>query len=393
MLEIELERANVRISELMEEIAKDQEIVNRAMNDTNEHDLQSALKIQKLEQIQRELERYGDVEHKHDIEHQQRIKKLEEEEDELKHSLKNTAEHDHRSMLQIRTLEKKLNEASEKIQRQELKLRKLKLHHVEKEEKEIDQKTESTTSSFSKAPPLTSFGSSASFGSSVPSASSAPAAPLGVAAHRSSTHSTPTRQRIQDLEKQLAEAEHRLRLSRLINGGTKVSTTSTAVAASSQQELSPSTGSSRASRDDWRRFSEEKRDMTRRFNNDRAALAAENHRMRLALSGKPPSTKTSDNDKQIIRLSSELSSERMLKKAAEVQVTELALQLHNLSLAGSLAVESATAVGERALGKQLERAHNEIEALRRESQESDTGTSWKIERGELMSNWNVSGGC
>ena len=155
---------------------------------------------------------------------------------------------------------------------------------------------------------------------------------------------------------------------------------STTTTTTSQEEELPHDFPARstiASRDDWRRFAEEKRDMTRRFNDDRAALAAENHRMRLVLSGKPPSTTNTEEKKNIIRLTSDLSSERMLKKAAEQQVTELALQLHNLRQgadgrsARSLAVVSATAAGETALGKQLERALVEIEALRRERKELD----------------------
>ena len=134
--------------------------------------------------------------------------------------------------------------------------------------------------------------------------------------------------------------------------------------------------------------------MTQRFNLDRAALAAENHRMRAALAGKPPvATKKSEQDKYIVRLQSELSSERMLKRAAEQEISSLATQLQRMQGNSSLATMSARSVGESTLIRQLRQKEQELETLRQEQQRTPrsdgSNANWITERSELMTNWNV----
>ena len=186
-------------------------------------------------------------------------------------------------------------------------------------------------------------------------------------------------EQIKMLQKQLSSTENQLRLSRMISGD-------------NTRETPPVRASSaaRATRDDWRRFAEEKREMTRRYNLDRAALAAENHRMRVALSGKPPNSTNINKEKDLMRLQSELSSERMLKKAAEQQITELATQLHNIQRGGNLTASSANSFGQSTLAQKLFQTEKELEKLRIERDESNNNTNWRVERGELLSNWNVS---
>ena len=128
--------------------------------------------------------------------------------------------------------------------------------------------------------------------------------------------------------------------------------------------------------------------MTRRYNLDRAALAAENHRMRLALRSQPINTTEVNANKDIIRLRSELSSEKMMKKAAEKQITELATQLHHLQ-GGNLAVSSAKAVGLTAIERRLHQTEIEL-AMLREQKGVEANTQWQLERGDLLNNWNVS---
>lgn len=144
----------------------------------------------------------------------------------------------------------------------------------------------------------------------------------------------------------------------------------------------------RASRDDWRRFAEEKREMTKRYNLDRAALAAENHRMRVALSNRPHQTEDSEKEKALVRLRSELASERMLKKAAEQQIAALSTQLQRIE-GNSTIHSSAYSVGESTLATQLRQSQNEVKELKH-SLAMNISNEWKNERSELMTNWNVS---
>ena len=144
----------------------------------------------------------------------------------------------------------------------------------------------------------------------------------------------------------------------------------------------------RASRDDWRRFAEEKREMTKRYNLDRAALAAENHRMRVALSNRPHQTEDSEKEKALVRLRSELASERMLKKAAEQQIAALSTQLQRIE-GNSTIHSSAYSVGESTLATQLRQSQNEVKELKH-SLAMNVSNEWKNERSELMTNWNVS---
>jgi hypothetical protein len=214
--------------------------------------------------------------------------------------------------------------------------------------------------------------------------------------------------KLQVLQHKLDVAENQLRLSRMITtgGGTNddkkhIATTTTTTTREqevrhSHTSVRPQTRSgtgTRASRDDWRRFAEEKREMTQRFNLDRAALAAENHRMRAALTGKPPVAKNSEKDKYIVRLQSELSSERMLKKAAEQETSSLATQLQRMQGNSSLATLSARSVGESTLIRQLRQKEQELETLRHEQQSTSSSdgsnANWISERAELMTNWNV----
>ena len=224
--------------------------------------------------------------------------------------------------------------------------------------------------------------------------------------------------KIQLLQQKLDVAENQLRVSRMISstgnnnsssssssmnaaaGGagtgapaaaatTTTSTTSTTTARINVPHgQSGGGGYARASRDDWRRFAEEKRDMTKRYNMDRAALAAENHRMRLALAHTTPRrTEESEKEKYIVRLQSELSSERMLKKAGEQEISSLAKQLLRLN-GNSALLSSAQKRGETTLSKQLRETQRELERVQEQMRSSGVDLNWKVERGQLMENWN-----
>ena len=80
----------------------------------------------------------------------------------------------------------------------------------------------------------------------------------------------------------------------------------------------------------------------------------------------------------------------MLKKAAEQQITELATQLHNIQRGGNLTASSANSFGQSTLAQKLFQTEKELEKLRIERDESNNNTNWRVERGELLSNWNVS---
>lgn len=51
---------------------------------------------------------------------------------------------------------------------------------------------------------------------------------------------------------------------------------------------------------------------------------------------------------------------------------------------------SANSFGQSTLAQKLFQTEKELEKLRIERDESTNNTNWRVERGELLSNWNVS---